>query len=72
VHSLGSAMFSGFLAYGDFRVESKCLVVDGLSFFVSIDGFSPTSALEGVSKYFGVYGNYILYKLKYIGCTFTI
>jgi len=65
-------MFAGFLACKIFRVKSKCLVVDGLSFFVVTNGFSTISALEGFSKHSRVYGNYKLYKLKYIGCTVAI
>lgn len=57
-------MFAGFLAYKIFRVKSKRLVVDGLSFFVATDSFSTISVLEGFSKYSRVYGNYKLYKLK--------
>ena len=67
----GPAMFLGFRRTG-VRVKSKCLVVHGLSLFVIIDGFSTIPTLEGFSKYSRVYGSYKLYKLKYIGCTFTI
>ena len=63
-YSFGSAMFAGFLAYKVFRVKSKCLVVDSLSFFVVTAGFSTISALEGFSKYSRVYGNYKFFELK--------